>query len=94
MAQALPLLYQSMIAELYQAGGSGTIDVHGRVKLPSNRHGPERRLNGNAADWQQIMGEGLIAGDRVGEHRTAILTDKGRAEAERIIASRTRTAAA
>jgi hypothetical protein len=86
----LPLLYRSMIAELYGAGGSGSLDIHGRVSVASDRRGPQRNLNGNPTDWLRIVSLGLLAG----EAGKLVLTDAGRAEAERIIAERTsRTAA-
>lgn len=85
MSKPLPLLYRSMVEELATCGGSGTVDIHGRLVAGA----PSRKLQGDAVAWLRVAQLGLIAGDG-----TAIsLTETGRAAVEGVIAGRTKTAA-
>jgi hypothetical protein len=85
----LPHLYRSMIATLYEAGGAAKKQLDGRLKVPSTMKSAEHLLVGSANDWLGVAERGMIAGN--GEH--FVLTEAGRAEAEAIVAGRTRTAA-
>ena len=78
-------LHISAITEMHELGkGSGTLDLHGRVEI-----GPTRRLvPGDAVLWLRLVAAGLVSG----EGDVLLLTEAGRALAEKSIAGRTREA--
>jgi len=76
---------RNRIATLYEAGGSGVLDVYSRILVGPTRH----PIAGDAVEWLQLVSRGLVAG----ENGHMILTERGRAEAQRVIASRTRECA-
>ena len=76
----------TLIATLYEAGESGPLDIHSRIVV-----GPTRRpIPGDTVVWLKLVSRGLVAG----ENGLMILTELGRAEAEKLIASRTRESVA
>jgi hypothetical protein len=80
----LPRTYVNVITQLYEAGGSGHLDTHGRVQVDA----PRRPLPGDPIAWLTLVAAGLVAGDS----GRLILTEAGRAMAVGTIAGRTREA--
>jgi hypothetical protein len=86
MSEPLPILsrsYYEILINLHEAGGSGRLDMHGRVIVP-----PNHPIAGNALSWLKLVARGLVAG----EGDMICTTAFGREEAERIIKGRTREA--
>jgi hypothetical protein len=81
----LPRPYQSILAAFLDAGGSGDLDIHGRVTIGSGRH----PMQGDTVAWLRLVAEGLVAG----EDGKMILTEDGRAMANAIINGRTTVSA-
>ena len=75
----------SLIATLYEAGGSGTLDQHSRIVVGPTRH----PIPGDCVVWLKLVSRGLVAG----EDGRMILTELGREEARKVIKGRTRESA-
>lgn len=84
MSELRPLnrSYLSILASLYEAGGSGDLDHHARIMVGAAKH----PLAGDAPTWLALVARGYVAG----EDGRIMLTDAGRAAAEAVIAGRTR----
>jgi len=77
---------RSVLVFFHEAGGCGWLDMHKNVLCgPTRGPVPAAKMS----DWLDLMVKGLIAG----ESDQVLLTEEGRAEAERIIAGRTRAGA-
>jgi len=73
-----------ILTKFHEEGGTGQLDIHGRVTVGPTRH----LMAGDPKAWMTLVARGYI-----GEERDLILiTQEGRAEAERVIAGRTREA--
>ena len=83
-ADRLPRAYQSIIAAFAEAGGHGTLDMHGRITVGPTKH----PMQGDTVTWLQLVARGLVAG----EEGRLLLTDLGREEAAAILKGRTREA--
>lgn len=66
----LPRAYLTILAQLDDAGGAGTIDRYGRVVVGDTRH----PISGDATTWLNIVAHGLVAG----EDGKLIMTQLGR----------------
>lgn len=72
----------AILTALHEAGGSGDLDINGRVLV-----GPDRRpLVSDLQAWLVLVAAGMVAG----EHGRLIVTELGRDTAEGVIAGRTR----
>ncbi len=65
--------YKALLVELFQCGGSGHLDIHGRIVAGS----PQRLMPDDKAGWIRLVAAGMIAG----EDDKIILTSAGRAMA-------------
>ncbi len=72
----------ALVATLFEAGGHGTLDMHSRIVVGPTRH----PIPGDSIVWLKLVSRGLVAGER----GNILLTEAGRAEAEKVIAGRTR----
>lgn len=72
----------SLLATLHEAGDHGTLDPHSRIVVGPTRH----PIPGDSIVWLKLVSRGLVAGER----GHIMLTEAGRAEAEKVIAGRTR----
>lgn len=73
----------NLLVEFHSAGGSGKLDVACRVIAGV----PPSPLKGDSlTTWMRLMARGLIAG----EDDVVMVTERGRNEAQRVIAGRTR----
>jgi hypothetical protein len=80
----LHLAYTTLLLNLHDAGGSGDLDMYGRVTVGPTRH----ILPGDAHAWMVLVSRGLIAGER----GRILMTDEGRDVAKAVIAGRVREA--
>ena len=71
-----------LLATLYEAGGHGVLDQHSRIVVGPTRH----PIPGDSVVWMKLVAYGVVAGER----GSIMLTELGRAEAEKVIAGRTR----
>ena len=80
----LPRAFLSVLTNLHEAGGSGTLDVNCRVVVGPQRH----PLPGDTHTWLTLVSRGLITGER----GLIITTEEGRLEAVKVQAGRVREA--
>ena len=85
VTKKLPRPYLTILAALFEAGGFGDLDQHGRVTTGPTHH----HLQGDALAWLSLVSHGLVAG----EGAQLILTSEGRAAAAAVIAGRVREVA-
>jgi hypothetical protein len=71
-----------MLANLYEAGGSGEIDIHGRIVVGPTRH----PISGDSVAWLKLVSHGYVGGER----GKIILTEEGREKAEEVLRGRVR----
>jgi hypothetical protein len=83
---ALNRSHANLLVEFHEAGGSGDLDVYGRVLAGT----PRRFMAGeHHVAWLTLVARGLIGG----EDGKIVTTEDGRIEAQRLIAGRTVTGA-
>lgn len=74
--------YMAILAAFYESGGSGTLDLHGRVCV-----GPTRApLHGELTAWLVLVSHGYVAGER----GIIMLTEEGREAAAAELGARAR----
>lgn len=81
----VPRLYLDVLTELHQAGGAGTLDLHGIIWAGE----PKGRMPGDPLIWMMLVSHGMVAG----EAGKIIVTEAGRVAAEATLAGRVRTSA-
>lgn len=68
----------TILAALVEAGGSGELDVRGRVIVGKN---PPRPISADLTSWMRLVAAGLVAG----ENGKIIATEEGRERTARLI---------
>lgn len=68
----------TVLAQLVEAGGSGELDVRGRVVVGKN---PPTPLIADATTWLRLVADGLVAG----ELGKIIVTELGRERTQRLV---------
>lgn len=72
------LVYMTILIAFYEAGGSGELDIHNRVKAGG------QPLQGDSGAWMVLVARGYVAGER----GKILLTQEGRDVAAEELASR------
>jgi hypothetical protein len=75
----------NVLTAFHEAGGTGALDIHGRVLAGQ----PVAPMPGDLNAWLKLVARGYVAGER----DFILITEEGRVEAERLIAGLTRTGA-
>lgn len=83
----IPRAYQDMLTTLFEAGGSGSVDVYGRVMLSKPGQLPSA-MHGDQAAWLTLVAGGYIGG----ENGKIMLTELGRDTARTILTGYSREA--
>lgn len=79
-AAPAPFLYLEALSILYEHGGQAELDYTGRLITPARQSRPAQVMEGNTDFWLKMMAYGFICG--MGDGRTVVVTQSGRAAAE------------
>ena len=74
-----------LVSELFSAGGSAALDLQGRIIADCK---PPKPLPNDLMMWLRLVQVGVVGGER----GKLMLTEVGRAVAEKVLAGRTREA--